>query len=45
MNEEDYELTDADGSGNKRETSPALAKTRRKSLRTGASSDEVSNLW
>jgi len=45
MNEEDYELTDADGSGNKRETSPALAKTRRKSLRTGASSDEVSTLW
>lgn len=40
MNEEDYELTDADGSGNKRETSPALGKTRRKSLRTGASSDE-----
>ncbi|PFX30455.1 SWI/SNF complex subunit SMARCC2 [Stylophora pistillata] len=40
MNEEDYELADTDGSGNKRETSPALGKTRRKSLRTGASSDE-----
>ncbi|XP_068715454.1 SWI/SNF complex subunit SMARCC2-like isoform X1 [Montipora capricornis] len=41
MNEEDYELADTDGSGNKRETSPALGKTRRKSLRTGASSDEL----
>ncbi|XP_015760824.1 PREDICTED: SWI/SNF complex subunit SMARCC2-like [Acropora digitifera] len=40
MNEEDYELADTDGSGNKRETSPALGKTRRKSLRPGTSSDE-----
>lgn len=38
MNEEDYELADADGSGNRGET--ALGKTRRKSLKSGASSDE-----
>ncbi|CAH3168343.1 unnamed protein product [Porites evermanni] len=38
MNEEDYELADADGSGNRGET--ALGKTRRKSFKSGASSDE-----